>query len=405
MNSNDELHCKNQMQPQSESGVSLAEITDGILFGTRARIADKPVMSMPIAELATLGAGVASLLPAFRTVTQTTTVHADGLYRLANAAVGDTLKMAKNGNFWAAFKTADGTSKFAQLQSAAFVPASTTMIMPIDPATVMMAVALFSIEQKLDSIEEMERQILSFLEIEKEAEIEADLETLSSIIKKYKFNWDNEHFVASNHKLVLDIERTARKHINSYQKKVTDVLNSKKLLVSHGQVSAALNDLLRKFRYYRLSVYIFAMATFIELILSGDFKEENIRCARNEIETTSATYRDIFGRCSVYLEKLSDTAFETNLLKGLGTASKAVGKAIEHIPVVSQGPVDEFLQGRGQQMSESALQLEKKTVGAFAEPSNPGVGIFVEKMDDLTRIYGQTKEIYFDDKRIYLVAG
>lgn len=405
MNSNDELHCKNQMQPQSESGVSLAEITDGILFGTRARIADKPVMSMPIAELATLGAGVASLLPAFRTVTQTTTVHADGLYRLANAAVGDTLKMAKNGNFWAAFKTADGTSKFAQLQSAAFVPPSTTMIMPIDPATVMMAVALFSIEQKLDSIEEMERQILSFLEIEKEAEIEADLETLSSIIKKYKFNWDNEHFVASNHKLVLDIERTARKHINSYQKKVTDVLNSKKLLVSHGQVSAALNDLLRKFRYYRLSVYIFAMATFIELILSGDFKEENIRCARNEIETTSATYRDIFGRCSVYLEKLSDTAFETNLLKGLGTASKAVGKAIEHIPVVSQGPVDEFLQGRGQQMSESALQLEKKTVGAFAEPSNPGVGIFVEKMDDLTRIYGQTKEIYFDDKRIYLVAG
>ena len=80
----------------------------------------------------------------------------------------------------------------------------------------MMSVALFSIEQKLGSIEEMERQLLSFLEIEKEAEIEADLETLSSIIKKYKFNWDNEHFVASNHKLVLDIERTARKHINSY---------------------------------------------------------------------------------------------------------------------------------------------------------------------------------------------
>lgn len=30
------------------------------------------------------------------------------------------------------------------------------MIMPIDPATVMIAVALFSIEQKLGSIEEME---------------------------------------------------------------------------------------------------------------------------------------------------------------------------------------------------------------------------------------------------------
>ena len=277
--------------------------------------------------------------------------------------------------------------------------------MPIDPATVMMAAALFSIEQKLGSIEEMERQILSFLEIEKESEIEADLETLSSIIKKYKFNWDNEHFVASNHKLVLDIERTARKHINSYQKKVSDVLNSKKLLVSHGQVNAALNDFLRKFRYYRLSVYIFAMASFVELMLSGDFKEENIRCARDEIEKISAAYRDTFSECSVYLEKLSGASLETNFLKGLGTASKAVGKAIERIPVVSQGPVDEFLQGSGQQMRENAVQIERKTVGAFAQLSNPGTGVFVEKMDDMIRIYGQTNAICFDDKNIYLVAG
>lgn len=404
MNNNDGLHYESQMQLQNECSTNLTEIADGILFDAKAHIEDKPVISVPIAQLATLGAGVASLLPVFRTVTQTTTVHAEGLYRLANAGVGDALKVAKNGNFWGAFKTADGASKFAQLQSAAFAPATSTTIMPIDPATVMMAAALFSIEQKLGSIEEMERQILSFLEIEKESEIEADLETLSSIIKKYKFNWDNEHFVASNHKLVLDIERTARKHINSYHKKVSDVLNSKKLLVSHGQVNAALNDFLRKFRYYRLSVYIFAMASFVELMLSGDFKEENIRCARDEIEKISAAYRDTFSEYSVYLEKLSGASLETNFLKGLGTASKAVGKAIERIPVVSQGPVDEFLQGSGQQMRENAVQIERKTVGAFAQLSNPGTGVFVEKMDDMIRIYGQTNAICFDDKNIYLVA-
>lgn len=403
MNSNDELRCDNQMQLHGCS-TGLAEIAEGILFDTRACIEDKPVISMPIAQLATLGAGAASLLPVFRTVTQATTVHTEGLYRLANAGVGDVLKIARNGNFWGAFKTAQDTSKFAQLQSAAFAPATATTVTHINPATVMMTVALFSIEQKLGSIEEMEKQILSFLEIEKEAEIEADLETLFSIIKKYKFNWDNEHFVASNHKLVLDIERAARKHINSYQKKITDALNSKKRILSHAQVNTSLNDLLRKFRYYRLSVYIFSMASFIELMLSGDFKEENIRCARDEIEKMSAAYRDIFENCSLYLEKLSDTSLETNLLKGIGTASKAVGRAIRHIPVVNKGSVDEFFQGSGKRISENALQLEKKTLGAFARLSNPGIGIFVEKMDDMIRIYGQTKEIYFDDKKIYLVT-
>ena len=359
---------------------------------------------MPIAQLSTLGAGIASLLPAFRAVTQTTSVHVDGLYKLANAGVGDTLKLAKNGNFWGAFKTAEGTSKFAQLQSASSAPLTTTTTLPINPATVMMAVTLFSIEQKMDNIADMERQILSFLEIEKESEIKADLETLSSIMEKYKFNWDNECFVSSNYKLALDIERTARKQINSYQKKVADVLNSKKKFVSRAQVDTALNDLLRKFRYYRLSIYIFAMASFLEILLSGDFKEENIRCSRDEIEKMSAAYRDIFENCSVYLEQLSDSSIEINLLKGLGTASKAVGKVIEHIPVVKQGPIDELLQGSGSQINENAVQLERAVVKAFAEISNPGVGIFVEKMNDMAQIYGKTNEIYFDDKRIYLVA-
>lgn len=111
---------------------------------------------------------------------------------------------------------------------------------------------------------------------------------------------------------------------------------------------------------YRLSLYIFALASFIEILLSGDFKEENICCARDEIESMSAAYRDIFGQCSVYLEKLSDTSLEANLLKGLGTASKAVGKAIERIPVVSQGPVDEFCRAAGSRCAKTWFSLRKR---------------------------------------------
>ena len=79
----------------------------------------------------------------------------------------------------------------------------------------MMAVALFSIESDLANIAEMSQQIISFLEMEKESEIEADVETIMGIATKYKQNWDNEHFVAGNHKLVLDIQRTARKNMSA----------------------------------------------------------------------------------------------------------------------------------------------------------------------------------------------
>ena len=72
------------------------EITDAILADTRSRIDTQKTISVPIAKLGTLGAGVSSLIPALNTVTQTITIPTDGLYRLANAGADDVLKVAKN---------------------------------------------------------------------------------------------------------------------------------------------------------------------------------------------------------------------------------------------------------------------------------------------------------------------
>ena len=382
----------------------LIEITNGILMDTRSELPAKALFSMPIAQLATLGAGVSSLIPALHTVTQTTTVNAQGLYYLANAGVGDALKVARNGNSWGALKCADGTSKMAQFQSAGPLTATSTATVPIDPATMLMAVALFSIEQKLDSIEEMQKQILTFLEVEKESEIEADVETLVSMISKFKYNWDNEHYLQSNHKMVLDLQRTARKNMLSYQKQVTEVLNSKQLVVAQMKVKSTLKDLLKKFKYYRLSLYTFSLASLLEIMLSGNFKEEYITGIKEEIESLSMTYRDLYGKCSEYLERLGNSALEANLLKGIGSASNAVGRLIGSIPKIKDGQVDEFLQDSGERLKNNAVGMERNVVKAFAEISNPGTGVFTEKMRDLILIYNHTAEICFDDKQIYLIA-
>ena len=178
----------NDKQDPNKSEDNLIRRADEYILSARSNISNEKTYSVPIVELAALGAGVSSLIPALRTVTQTTSFNTEGLYQLANANVGDVLKMAKNGNFWGAFKTADGASKFAQLKAAEPVSETVDVVKPVDPATIMMAVALFEIEQQLKNMAAMEKQILSFLEVEKEAEIEADLVTLSKIISNYKYN-------------------------------------------------------------------------------------------------------------------------------------------------------------------------------------------------------------------------
>lgn len=400
------LNNTNEIQPVNNEN-SILEVTQGILMDARSTLESKGIiiMSVPIAELSTLGAAVSSLIPALNTVTQTTTISADGLYTLANAGVGDVLKVAKNGNFWGAFKTADGASKFAQLQAAGPITATTQTAAALNPATIMMAVALFSIEQELGKIETMQKQILSFLEIEKESEIEADVETLMGIIRKYKLNWDNEHFVASNHKMVLDIQRTARKNMNAYQKKVTEVIGKKQFLVAQTSVKQVFSDLEKKFKYYRLSLYTFSLASLMEIMLSGNFKEEYVTGIKDEIREMTEVYRSLFEKSSGYLEKLGTSALEANLLKGVGTAGKAVGKFIGCIPLIKEGSVDEFLQDSGASLKKNAEGMEKNAVHRFAALNNPGTRVFIEKMEDMIQIYNHTEQICFDDKRIYLVAN
>ena len=117
------------------------------------------------------------------------------------------------------------------------------------------------------------------------------------------------------------------------------------------------------------------------------------------------TYRSLFDESSRYLEKIGSSALEANVLKGVGTAGKAVGKFIGSIPLIKEGPVDEFLQDGGAHIKKNAIDMEKEAVYRFASISNPGTRVFMDKMEDMIQIYNHTEQICFDDKRIYLVAG
>lgn len=397
--SNDMINAnvqKGDISPEN----NISEITEELLADVRSVPSENNSLSIPIAQLATLGSGVASLLPALRTVTKTTTTASPGgLYRLLNDA-GNGLKQAKDGSFWGA--TVE--SKMGKFEEVKGISKIEKLTMPIDPTAMMMAVALASIEKQLDEIIEMQKQILSFLETEKESEIEGDVETLVSIINNYKYNWDNAQYTASNHKLVLDIQRTARKNMISYQKKVSDILNSNQFIIAQSLVKQTLTDLLKKFKYYRLSLYSYSLASLIEIMLSKNFKEDYVREIKSEIEKQSFTYREIYDKCSLRLEKMTTSSVETNVLKGIGTASKAVGGLFGNITFM-KGSVDKFLNDSGDSLKKSASNIETDTVKQFAEVKSPNTMVFIDKMDDIIRIYNHTEEICFDNDRIYLITG
>ena len=55
-------------------------------------------------------------------------------------------------------------------------------------------------------------------------------------------------------------------------------------------------------------------------------------------------------------------------------------------------------------MEHNAAGMEMKAVKKFAAIANPETGVFVNKMDDMIRIYNHTSRICFDNEKIYLLA-
>lgn len=400
----DVVKVNNRFEMDKIDDNEILNLSEEMLLSVNELIANNNVYSVPLAELSTLGAGVTSLLPAFRTVTETVSLNTTGLYRLANESVGDVLKVSKSGNFWGAFKTAEGKSKFAQLQTVGPISGTSTTVMPIDPATVMMAVALYSIEQKIQEIEQTQKQILSFLEIEKQSQIKADVEMLTKSIVEYKHNWNNTNTLQSEHTLVLEILRSSIANMNFYKDNIEKEISKKYFLIPKNKVNSTLIDFQKKFTYYRLSLYNYSLASFLKIMLNGNFDEKYIESIKNEIEKYSLEYRSIYTKSSLYLEKITGASFEGNLLKGIGIAEKSVGKIIEKIPIINKGKVDDFLIDNGDVLQNTVSTLEEKVIRNFNELNNPKTGVFIEKMNDMKHIYNNTKQIYFDEKNMYLVC-
>ena len=391
------IMSNNELKLREGNEVEL--LSDNLLTEARSVIEESNTLHVPVVELSVLGAGVASLIPSLRTVT--TDIDAEGLYRVVNKGAGDVLKASKDGTAWGAIKTADGASKMAKLKEVGSISSTTNV--PIDPTTMMMAVALYSIEKQLDNISEMQKQILDFLEVEKESTIKADIQMVSKTLTDYKYNWNNTLECSSNHSKMVDIQHKALANINSYKTRIDEIIQKKKLFTVQSDVDKAYASLQKNFRYYQLSIYSYSLASITEIMLSKNFNEKYIQGTKNQIQQFSNEYRTKFTDCSTYLMKMSYKAIDTSAMKELGKAEKVVGNAIGAIPIVNKGTVDEFLLDGGNHLKSKAKKLEQKSVQKFATLSNPRTSMFIDGLDNMNQIYNHTDEICFDSKNIYLI--
>jgi len=383
----------------------LIENAEGMLAEVNVDLSKMDAVKLPIAQLGALGGGIASLLPSLRTITSNFIIENENLYQVVfpNGVKGHLATTHIDGLNIGTIINKKGIAGQARLIKASPQEVMGTTKLPINPTTLMMAAAIVAIEQKLDEILKMEQEILSFLEEDKEAKIEGDLKTLTTIIKEYKFNWDNGTYTATHHQLAADIKRDAEANMIFYQKQVADSIKDNPALFAQQFVVNTQATLLKKFKYYRLSLYLYGFASFIEVMLQGQYEQGYVEQVRQDIIDRSAAYKETYDTCFKQLEKLTASSVEHHVLKGLGAAGKAVGSFIGSIPVIKDGQVDEWLIQNGTNLEQNGDAFGKDTLKQFEAISDPGSSLFIDNLYHVNRLFNQTNEIYIGKDNIYLV--
>ena len=367
------------LRPSIQVEHALAEIKD--TYQT------PPIAKVPFTEIAALGGSFAGVVETMATPA------AEGLYRCVfPKGVTGTLAMAKDGS--GALGTIMNNGIAGQ---ARWIPVDKA-IGPACLKATLVAVAVLAVVKQVQDIKDGQKEIISILERDKKSQLLADYDLLASYMDEYRFYWENDTSLVANLNQVKDIKRNAMKDIRSYTEQIEGYLTTKKNLLKMQTASNKIGQILDRFVHYKLALHVFALSEYMDVMLSKNFQAEYLSKIEDEIREHAMKFRNLYTSCFDKIEVLKSEAITTQAANKLADVSRSVGSFIGKIPLVKEGPVDEFLIGVGDSISESEKKRLEKTLAFFIQYKDSGLAPIAEHIAMINHLANEPVVMLYDKK-------
>ena len=370
---------------------------------------NKEYTKVSLSDIALLGGSFSFITPFFRTINQTFNYNfgneiagQEGLYRVFFNGNQGQLAKAKDGSGFLGTIVNNGIVGQSRLQKVDSIPVNCNTTLPINPMFIAAAVALKSIDMKLDDIKEKQEEILDFLNADKESKLIADLEILGDVLNSYKYNFENEKFINSKLILIQTINRESLSNIQFYKSQVTNLLIDNAPIHLNFNNEDKISKVHNKLNYYKLANYLYAYSSFIEVLLLKSFDTNSLEKIIYKIQELSNQYRLFYTECYNVLDNYSDNSIENQFLKGLSSFSKDTGKVISNIPFLGDFQLDEALTDLGKNISKEKKKSTKKVMKKLTANKDSDLNLFINNLKNIDQIYNHPLEIYYDEENIYL---
>jgi hypothetical protein len=374
----------NKFKPSVQVEHTLAEIKDTYLTS--------PIAKVPFTEIAALGGSFAGVVETMATPAM------EGIYRCVfPQGVTGTLAMAKDGS--GALGTIMNNGIVGQ---ARWLPVDTTK-MAIGPACIkatLIAVAVLAVVKQVQDIKDGQKEIVGILERDKKTQLLADYDILASYMDEYKYYWENEPSLITNLNQVKNIKRNSMKDIRSYTEQIEELIYEKKNILKFKSSSQKIGKILDRFVHYKLALHVFALSAYMEVMLSKNFQAEYLNKVASEIREYALKFRNLYTDCYDKIEILKKEAISTKAVNKFADVSKTVGNFIGKIPVVKNGPVDEFLVSVGDTINEKEKKQLEKTLKFFIQYKDSGLVPVAEHIDVINNLSNKPVIMMYDKKNI-----
>lgn len=350
-------------------------------------------MTIPFSQIGALGTTFKPVAQVFQNVFKNGGAGGSGFYWVDVAPGTHLAQKHANGKFISS-SLSNATNQVSANADMTFLPC--------DPTMLFMAMALMSIDKKLDEIKAMQKEILEFMQQKERAKQRGNLIFLNDILHNFKYNFENATYRSNHHIKVLDIRQESEQSILFYREQIEKRMAKQSLLHGDRGVKQMITSVKIELVEYQLALYLYAFSSFLEIMLLGNYESAYLEDIMSKIKDYSLKYRELYTTCYNTLEQYSKSSIQSHLLSGLASASKTVGTAVNKIPVISNSQIDENLISAGERMGKMSESRTENALGCLVSSSCSHVQPFVDNILLIYKLYNEPVEMLFDNENLYL---
>ena len=170
-------------------------------------------------------------------------------------------------------------------------------------------------------------------------------------------------------------------------------------------VKRRLDQVLDYLKDYQLATYIHVFSLFLEPMLTQNFKPAKLADTAAKIEADSLAYRELYTECYDALEASAADTIDVALLGGIASAGKMLGRAIAATPIGEFTPIDEALEGAGEDIGRFNDEQSEKLIEKLHQAKTPDVAPFRQSIMEIDALYNRPTQIAVDAENVYILPA